>query len=122
MGLYRWVAAAWLGLVAAGALADDAKIRKSIEPKLGGARIEGIQAAPVPGLFEVRFRSAEGLQIVYTDASGDYILSGNLYDARNDRNLTEERVRKLSAIRFDTLPLDQAVKIQRGNGRSGSLA
>ncbi len=117
MGLYRWVAAAWLGLVAAGALADDAKIRKSIEPKLGGARIEGIQAAPVPGLFEVRFRSAEGLQIVYTDASGDYILSGNLYDARNDRNLTEERVRKLSAIRFDTLPLDQAVKIQRGNGR-----
>ncbi len=117
MDLYRWVAAAWLGLVAAGAVADDAKIRKALEPKLGGARIEGIQAAPVAGLFEVRFRSAEGLQIVYTDASGDYILSGNLYDARTDRNLTEERVRKLSAIRFDTLAFDQAVKIQRGNGR-----
>jgi thiol:disulfide interchange protein DsbC len=29
----------------------------------------------------------------------------------------EERLRKLSAIDFGTLPLEQAVKIQRGNGK-----
>ena len=31
--------------------------------------------------------------------------------------MTEERLRKLNAIKFDALPLDQAVKIQRGNGK-----
>jgi thiol:disulfide interchange protein DsbC len=117
MGLFKLAVAAWLGCYTVVAIGDDAKIRRVLEPKLGGARIEGIQPAPVPGLFEVRFRSAEGLQIVYTDAVGDYIISGSLYEAKTDRNLTEERVRKLSAIRFDSLPLDQAVRIQRGNGR-----
>ena len=106
-----------LAITALGAPADEASIRKSVEPKLGGVRIDAVQASQIPGLWEVRFKSAEGLQILYTDANGEFILSGNIFDAKSDRNLTEERIRKLSAIRFDSLPLDQAVKIQRGNGR-----
>lgn len=99
------------------AQADEASIRRTVEPKLGGVRIDAVQASPIAGLWEVRFKSAEGLQILYTDANGEFIMSGNIFDARTDRNLTEERIRKLSAIRFDSLPLEQAVKIQRGNGR-----
>jgi len=55
--------------------------------------------------------------VVYTDASASYIISGKIYEARTDRDLTEERLRKLNAIRFDSLPLEQAVKVQRGNGK-----
>jgi len=101
------------------AAADDtaAAIRKAIEKKLGGARIEAIQPSPMPGLWEVHLSSADGPHIVYTDAQAHYILSGSLYDARADRNLTEERLQKLSAIKFDELPLDDAVKVKRGNGR-----
>ena len=33
------------------------------------------------------------------------------------KNLTEERLQKLTAIKFDDLPLAQAVKVVRGNGR-----
>jgi thiol:disulfide interchange protein DsbC len=84
---------------------------------LGGARIEGVQPAPVPGLYEVRFQSREGPQIVYTDAEANYILHGSLYDTRNKRDLTEERLSKLSAIKFESLPLDLAVKVRRGSGR-----
>ncbi len=101
---------------AGGAAANEAQIRRALEPKLGGARIEGVQAAPVPGLFEVRYRSQEGTQILYVDATGSYVIQGKIFDLRSDRDLTEERLRKLNAIRFDSLPLDQAVKIQRGNG------
>src|SRR5258708_7232407 len=57
----------------------------------------------------------------------DAVVSGlfALYGARNapmgrlrnaGLNLTE-RLRKLNAIRFESLPLDQAVKIQRGDGK-----
>ena len=104
-------------LLALPALADEAQIRQSIEVKLGGVRVDGVQATPIPGIFEVRFQSREGPQIVYTDAQGTYIFTGHLLDARNDRDLTEERLQKLTAIEFDSLPLDLAVKIQRGNGK-----
>jgi thiol:disulfide interchange protein DsbC len=104
-------------LAAASAFADEAKIRRAVEAALGGARVEGVEPAPVPGLFEVRFQSREGPQIVYTDAEGGYILDGNLYDTLNHRNLTEERLSRLSAISFESLPLELAVKVQRGNGR-----
>lgn len=104
-------------LAAASAFADDAKIRRVVADKLGGVRIEGIEPAAVAGLFEVRFISRDGPQVVYTDANADHIFVGTLYDARSDRNLTEERLRKLQAIDFGTLPLDMAVKVQRGNGR-----
>jgi len=99
--------------------ADDtaATIRKAIASKLGGARIEAIQPSAMPGLWEVHIRSSDGPHIVYTDAQAHYILSGSLYDARADRNLTEERLQKLSAINFKDLPLDDAVKVTRGNGR-----
>ena len=104
-------------LLAAPALADEAKIRKALEPKLGGAKIEGIQPAPVAGLWEVRLRTERGLRIIYTDASGAHVIDGNIHEVRTNRDLTEERLRKLNAIKFETLPLDLAVKVQRGNGK-----
>lgn len=107
----------FLLLALAGAAgANEAEIRKALEPKLGGARIEGVQPSPIPGLFEVRFRSQEGMQVVYVDATGSYVIQGKIFDVRNDRDLTGERMRKLNAIRFEELPLDLAVKIKRGSG------
>jgi len=110
-------AALVLCLLPAFAIADDAAIRRALESRLNGVKIEGIQPAPVAGLFEVRFKSAEGMRIVYTDANGNYVIQGNIFDLSSGRDLTEERVRKLSAIKFETLPLEQAVKVQRGNGK-----
>lgn len=104
-------------LAAPPAWADEAKIRSVVGAALGGARIDGVQPAPMPGLYEVRFQSREGPQIVYTDAEASYILHGSLYDTRSKRDLTEERLSKLSAIKFDALPIEAAVKVQRGNGR-----
>jgi thiol:disulfide interchange protein DsbC len=104
-------------LIAAPALADEAKIRKALEPKLGGAKIEGVQPAPVAGLWEVRLRTERGLRIIYTDTNATHVIDGNIHEVRTNRDLTEERLRKLNAIKFETLPLDLAVKVQRGNGK-----
>ena len=99
------------------ALADEASLRRTLEPKLG-VPIDGIEPGPVPGLYEVRYRSQQGVQIIYVDASGNFVIQGKIYDARADfRDLTEERLRKLNAIKFESLPLDLAVKIQRGDGK-----
>jgi len=103
-------------VLVAPALADEAQIRKVVEEKLGGVKVEGIQRGPL-GLYEVRFRSGDGMRIVYTDATASYIVLGKIYDTKTDKDLTDERMRKLNAISFSSLPLDQAVKVQRGNGK-----
>jgi thiol:disulfide interchange protein DsbC len=97
--------------------ANEAQIRKTLEPKLGDAKIEGVQPAPVAGLWEVRVRTERGLRILYTDATAAHVIDGSIHDLRTNRDLTEERLRKLNAIKFETLPLDLAVKVQRGNGK-----
>src|SRR5437870_4453288 len=97
-------------------VADEAAIRKALASKLGGVKIDGIQPAPVAGLWEVRLKTAEGVQIVYMDGDGSYVIQANIRELRSGRDVTAERLRKLNAIKFESLPLDQAVKIQRGNG------
>jgi thiol:disulfide interchange protein DsbC len=105
-------------LLAASAVgANEAQIRKALEPKLGGAKIEGVQPGPISGLWEVRIRTGEGTRLLYTDPTGVYVIQGSIYDIRANRDLTEERLRKLNAVKFESLPLDLAVKVQRGNGK-----
>jgi thiol:disulfide interchange protein DsbC len=112
--LIPFLAAAFIAMPAC---ANEQLIRRAIEPKLNGAKIEAVQASPIQGLMEVRFRTPQGIQILYSDPKGENIIQGEIFDSRTGRNLTDERISKLTAIRFDSLPLNQAVKIVRGNGK-----
>lgn len=103
-------------LVALPALADERQIREMLEPKLG-VKVEGVQATAIPGLYEVRVQTPDGPKILYSDEKGTYVLTGRLIDMKAERDLTEERMQKLTAIEFGKLPLDLAVKVQRGNGK-----
>ena len=96
------------------ALAQEAAIRKNIAARLPQLKsIDEVRASPMPGLFEVR---VNGTEIYYADAQGNYLIEGNLIDTRNRRNLTDERIEKLTAIKFESLPLKDAFTIVRGNG------
>jgi thiol:disulfide interchange protein DsbC len=67
----------------------------------------------MPGLYEIRI----GMDVYYTDAEGNFVIHGQLIDAKAQRNLTEERTEKLMAIDFAALPLKDAFPIVRGNGK-----
>jgi thiol:disulfide interchange protein DsbC len=104
-----------LALAVSGAcLAQEAVIRKNIAQRFPDLKaIDEVIKAPMPGLYELRIN---GTEVYYTDAQGDYLIVGNLYDTKQRRNLTEERVDKLTAIKFDSLPLKDAFTIVRGTG------
>jgi thiol:disulfide interchange protein DsbC len=102
---------------AASALANEAVIRQVLRDKFPNIRVQGIQPAPMPGLFEIRFQTQEGPQILYSDAQARFFIDGSIIEAKSGRNYTEERLQKLSAIEFRDLPLNLAVKVQRGNGK-----
>jgi thiol:disulfide interchange protein DsbC len=96
-------------------MAQDAKIRKTISERLPQLQpIDEVTASPISGLYEIR---VNGTDIYYTDAEGNYLIQGNLIDTRQRRNLTEERIDKLTAVNFDDLPLKDAVTVVRGNGK-----
>jgi thiol:disulfide interchange protein DsbC len=98
-------------------LGNEAAIRQVLRDKFPGIQVQGVQPAPMPGLFEVRIQSGDGPQIIYTDAQARFLIDGSLIESGSGRNLTQERIQKLSAIDFKQLPLKDAVKIQRGNGK-----
>jgi thiol:disulfide interchange protein DsbC len=103
--------------MASAALGDDETIRRALGPKLGGAKIVSIQKLPGVALYEVAVLREDGHAIFYTDASAQYFFSGNLVDVRSGRNLTEERLRRLSAMDWSQLPFQWAITMTRGSGR-----
>ena len=96
------------------AFAQEAVIRKNLAERLPAlVKIDEVSKTPMNGLYEIRVDS----DIFYTDAEGNFLIQGNLIDTKGKRNLTEERVEKLSAIDFDALPLKDAFTQVRGNGK-----
>jgi thiol:disulfide interchange protein DsbC len=91
----------------------EATIKKNIEPRLGGAKIESIKETPYGGLYELRVAG----DILYTDKKGEYLIIGHVYDAKTTRDLTRERIDDINKIKFSDLPLDAAIKQVKGNGK-----
>ena len=97
------------------AVAQEAVIRKNLVERLPNLpKIDEVSKTPMNGLYELRVNDSE---IFYTDAEGNFLIQGNLIDTKAKRNLTEERVEKLSAIDFGALPLKDAFTVVRGNGK-----
>lgn len=98
-----------------GATAQESVIRKNLGERIPQLqKIDEVSKSPMPGLYEIR---VNGTEIYYTDAEGNFLLQGNLMDTKQRRNLTEERIDKLTAISFDALPFKDAFTIVRGNGK-----
>ena len=77
-------------------------------------KVEEIAAAPVAGWYEV---VVNGKNLVYVDASAEYMLVGDLISTQDGKSLTEERKAMLNKIDYDKLPFDKAIKEVRGNGK-----
>ena len=104
-----------MGLAAPLAHANEAAIRKALTERLPNLpKIDEVRQSPMPGLWEIRF----GNEVRYTDATGSYVIEGELIDVKSKpaRNLTEERVAKLNQIDFASLPLKDAVVWKNGKG------
>jgi len=95
------------------ALADEAAIRKALQSAYPKVKVESVTRTPFPGLYEVFL---EG-QVIYTDENFSwFITEGRLVDAKNRKELTSARMEELTRVDFETLPLEMAIKVVRGNG------
>lgn len=109
------LAAAALSLsLSLSATAQESTIRKTLAERIPQLeKIDEVRNTPMSGLYEVRV----GTDLFYTDAKGNFLIQGELIDTKARRNLTEDRITKLSAVDFSALPLKDAFVTVRGNGK-----
>jgi thiol:disulfide interchange protein DsbC len=99
-------------MFAATAQANESVIRKALTQQFPGAQIASVTKTPYSGLFEVYLDG----QLIYVDAKAQYVFTGDVIDLKNRSNLTQARLNKLQAVKWDTLPLNNALKTVKGKG------
>lgn len=114
MRIPAFLSAAFLALAFAlpAAAQDVDRVKSDLRKKFPEAQIDTVRKSGYGGLLEV----TGGGEVFYTDEKTTFLLLGTLIDTKTRENITEARVRKLSAVKFDTLPLESAIKVVRGNG------
>lgn len=96
------------------ACADEKDVRVAFEKNFPDAKIDSVSKTPIKGVYEVVINGSE---IAYADEKGEHMLIGEMIDIKNRRNLTREKVEQLMAIDFNSLPVENAIKVVKGDGK-----
>src|SRR5450830_1452821 len=100
-------------LIGSSAFADEASLRKAIEATYPKVKIESITKTQFGGLYEVFI---DGQRLYADDKLSFLITEGRLIDPKTKRDITGARMEELTKVDFASLPLDQAIKVVKGNG------
>ena len=91
---------------------QEERVKAELRKKVPEAPIDSVRKIPFGNLYEVVVNG----EIVYTDQNATFLMIGSIVDLAKKENITEQRNKELSRIEFASLPLDNAIKIVRGNG------
>jgi thiol:disulfide interchange protein DsbC len=91
---------------------DAERIKAELKKQVPEAPIDSVRKVPYGGLYEV----IVGPDIYYTDEKAAFLVAGSIIDLKTKENITEARMRQVNAIKWEALPLEQGIKVVRGNG------
>jgi thiol:disulfide interchange protein DsbC len=112
--MLRTILALWLAAACGAALADEAGVRKILETRFPQGKIESVAKTPYGGLYEVYMDGS----IQYTDEKVSFMVCCALIDTATNRNVTEQRMRKLTALNMKEMPpVAMAIKRVKGDGK-----
>lgn len=95
------------------ASASEATVKQAMQKKYPTIQVESVARSPIAGLYEI----FAGGEVLYVDEKVNYlIVRGRLIDVARQTDLTDERMRVLTAVKFDQLPLDLAFRKVQGKG------
>ncbi len=91
---------------------QEQDVKQEVEKKFAELKVERVTKTSFSGLYEVFI----GSEIFYTDEKVSFLMIGKIVDSQTRSDVTEARLSKLTAIKFDDLPLDKGIKLVRGTG------
>ena len=114
--LKLFIAILALSFFSAAVWADEEAVKKAIQPHFEGHKIDSVKKTPYLGLYEV----VVGDELFYTDDKANYFFFGHVIDTKTRTSMTNERIQEIKAARrvpLDSLPLQSAIKIVKGDGK-----
>ncbi len=109
----KLIGIAVLSLFASHAMADEVSVKKAVEAAYPKFKVDSVTKTNYSGLYEVFM----GGQILYTDEKMSFLIAeGHLVDPKTKKDITGERLEELTKVDFNSLPLEQAIKVVKGNG------
>ena len=109
----KFISIALLSTLASHVMADEASVKKAVETAYPKFKVDSVTKTNYSGLYEVFM----GGQILYTDEKMSFLIAeGHLVDPKTKKDITGERLEELTRVDFNSLPLDQAIKVVKGNG------
>ncbi|CAD9197337.1 MAG: DsbC family protein [Acinetobacter bohemicus] len=94
-------------------LANVDTVKTNLTKQHPNLKIENIQATEMKGIYS---GSMDG-QVVYVGEDTQHILIGSMFRLSDQKNLTKDLMLKQNSIDWKKLPLQDAVKMVRGNGK-----
>lgn len=93
---------------------DTASIKTSLEKVYPGTPFKSVEKTPVSGLYQVTM----GREIAYVSEDGRYFLfNAHLFDMKTQTDLSKAAIDRAQSIDFKSLPLKDAIKQVKGNGK-----
>lgn len=109
----KMISIALMAMFSTLAIADEASVKKAVEAAYPKFKVDKVTKTPYAGLYEIFM----GGQIIYTDEKLTFLIAeGHLVDPKTKKDITGERLEELTKIDFASLPLEQAIKVVKGNG------
>lgn len=87
-------------------------VKNALLKKFPDIKVDNVRKTEYGGLFEV----VSGTDIYYTDDKASFVVIGQIIDTKTRDNVTEKRTKEITQVKWNELPLDQAIKITRGDG------
>lgn len=88
--------------------------KSMLESRYPGTPFKSVEETPLPGIFQVTM----GREVAYVNEDGRYFLfNAHLFDMKTQTDLTKPAIDRAQSIDFKTLPLKDAVKSVKGNGK-----
>ena len=109
----KTLAFALVSFISSLSLANVDTVKSNLSKQHPKLSIENIQATDMKGIYS---GSMDG-QVVYLAEDAQHILVGSMYRLSDQKNLTQDLVLKQNSIDWKKLPLQDAVKSVRGNGK-----
>ena len=109
----RYIILLSLGLCNLSFAQSTDKIKTELQKQFGSKiQIKSINPSPIPGIYEVAANSS----IIYVDAQAKFLIQGSITDLKTGVNLTDAREDEMNRIQFSELPVQDSVKMVRGDG------
>lgn len=100
-------------LLVAAQTAPAPDVLATLKAKYPSTQFRSVLSTPLKGVYEVTM----GQNVAYTDSDGRYFFFGRLFDMQTQTDLTESKVAAAAAVDVTSLPVSDALKVVKGNGK-----